>query len=155
MIYPRPRRATLDDLDVLVHHRVAMYTEIGKPRDASFDAMARNTRDWIGSRLAAGTFHAYVVAAPDSGEIVAGSGLYLADWPPTHRDPGTVRGIIFNVYVEPEHRRRGLGRAVTEACIAAARARGIRVITLNASDAGRPMYERLGFTGTSEMRLQF
>jgi hypothetical protein len=31
---------------------------------------------------------------------------------------------------------------------------GLAVITLHASDAGRPLYERLGFAPTNELRLR-
>jgi len=32
---------------------------------------------------------------------------------------------------------------------------GLRSVNLHASDEGRPLYERLGFESTNEMRLKF
>jgi predicted N-acetyltransferase YhbS len=54
-------------------------------------------------------------------------------------------GWIGALGVAPEARRRGLGRALTEAAVARLRARGATTILLFATDMGRPLYERLGF----------
>jgi predicted GNAT family acetyltransferase len=75
------------------------------------------------------------------------------EWPPhlAHLEP--VRGNIVNVYVEPAYRRRGLARALTEACLDWCRQHTIHMVILHASDAGRPVYAALGFEPTNEMRL--
>src|SRR5919201_3276270 len=54
-------------------------------------------------------------------------------------------GWIGALAVAPEARRRGLGRALTEAAIARLRERGAETVLLFATDMGRPLYERLGF----------
>ena len=54
-------------------------------------------------------------------------------------------GWIGALGVAPEARRRGLGRALTEAAIARLRERGAETVLLFATDMGRPLYERLGF----------
>jgi predicted N-acetyltransferase YhbS len=54
-------------------------------------------------------------------------------------------GVIGNVIVQASHRARGLGRAVMEAELAWLRARGVRFVELDATDHGRPLYEKLGF----------
>jgi GNAT superfamily N-acetyltransferase len=54
-------------------------------------------------------------------------------------------GWIGALGVEPSARRRGVGAALTEACIAWLRERGAVSILLYATDQGRPVYERLGF----------
>jgi ribosomal protein S18 acetylase RimI-like enzyme len=54
-------------------------------------------------------------------------------------------GWIGALGVAPEARRRGLGAALTEACVARLRARDARTVLLYATEAGRPVYERLGF----------
>jgi ribosomal protein S18 acetylase RimI-like enzyme len=62
-------------------------------------------------------------------------------------------GYIWGVYVAPEQRRQGLGRALTESCVQALRAQGCTHALLHAAPPGRAIYERLGFQGTNEMRL--
>jgi GNAT superfamily N-acetyltransferase len=83
---------------------------------------------------------------------VASAGLLILDWPPHPFDPeGELRGYLLNVYVEPEYRKRGLAHQLVERCMAEARRRGIRVVALHSSQAGRPIYERFGFHATNEM----
>lgn len=54
-------------------------------------------------------------------------------------------GWIGALGVAPEARRRGLGRALTEAAIARLRDRGTGTVLLFATDMGRPLYDQLGF----------
>jgi GNAT superfamily N-acetyltransferase len=54
-------------------------------------------------------------------------------------------GWIGALGVAPEARRRGLGAALTEAGVRWLRGRGSRTVLLYATEAGRPVYERLGF----------
>ncbi|MCZ4492146.1 MAG: family N-acetyltransferase [Conexibacter sp.] len=54
-------------------------------------------------------------------------------------------GWIGALGVAPEARRRGLGAALTEAAVRWLRARGSQTVLLYATEAGRPVYERLGF----------
>ena len=52
---------------------------------------------------------------------------------------------IGTIWVEPAWRRRGLGMALTQTTIDAAESAGCRTMLLVATDAGRPIYEKLGF----------
>jgi ribosomal protein S18 acetylase RimI-like enzyme len=54
-------------------------------------------------------------------------------------------GWLGAIVVAAEFRRRGFGRAVTEELIRRLRMAGCETISLEATDAGRPMYERMGF----------
>lgn len=49
------------------------------------------------------------------------------------------------VLTDPAYRGRGLARRLMEHAIECLRARGVRWIKLDATDMGRPLYERLGF----------
>lgn len=52
---------------------------------------------------------------------------------------------VFNVAVPPQHRRRGYGKAATEAVLRDAREQGARAAFLHASPLGFPLYETMGF----------
>jgi predicted N-acetyltransferase YhbS len=52
---------------------------------------------------------------------------------------------IGTIWVDPAWRGRGLGKALTLTTIEAAEAAGCQTLVLVATDAGRPLYERLGF----------
>ncbi|GAB3934211.1 hypothetical protein GCM10027614_06820 [Micromonospora vulcania] len=60
---------------------------------------------------------------------------------------------VFCVATDSGHRRRGIGTALTVAALRLARMAGHRVATLQASGAGRPVYERIGFETVSHYRL--
>jgi hypothetical protein len=49
------------------------------------------------------------------------------------------------VLVHPDFRRRGIGRALLERCVEHLRERRVRCIKLDATPAGRPVYDGLGF----------
>ena len=76
------------------------------------------------------------VAEDDDGAIL-GTGIVTINGPVAW---------IGTIWVAPSARGRGLGRALTEAPIEAAEAAGCRTLVLVATDAGQPLYERLGFT---------
>lgn len=144
------RRATTGDAALITAHRRAMFAEMGTSEDTALDAMSLHFGPWVERGLGAGKYLGWV--AEDGGQTAGSAGLLLLDWPPHPLDPaGELRGYMLNVYVEPEYRRRGLARALATRCVEEARRMGIRVVTLHASEAGRPVYEGLGFAATNEM----
>lgn len=54
-------------------------------------------------------------------------------------------GWVGMILVDEEHRRRGFGGAMVDAIIARAEEVGVRVIGLDATDMGEPVYARRGF----------
>jgi len=61
-------------------------------------------------------------------------------------------GWIGALGVVPRSRGRGIGAALTEACVEWLRERGAKTVLLHATDAGRPVYERLGFEAEGRSR---
>jgi GNAT superfamily N-acetyltransferase len=59
---------------------------------------------------------------------------------------------IYNVATPEAHRRRGLGEATTRAAVDAGRGRGCTLATLQASEMGYPVYERMGFRTVARWR---
>ena len=83
---------------------------------------------------------------------MAGIGLMLIDWPPHPLHPEqSQRGYILNLFVEPEHRRRGLAVRLMRLAEAEFVRRGVRYEVLHATDKGRPLYRKLGWDSTAEM----
>ena len=76
----------------------------------------------------------------------------LIAWPPHPMHPETgLRGYVLNVYVEPRARRRGLARLLMQLADDEFARRGVTYAILHATEQGRPLYERLGWAGTTEM----
>ena len=60
--------------------------------------------------------------------------------------PGSpATGWVHGIVVHPEHRRTGLGQRLTETAIEWLRGRAVATVLLLATEAGRPIYRRLGF----------
>lgn len=61
-------------------------------------------------------------------------------------DPMTDRARIRAMYTHPDHARRGIGRLILDTSEAAANARGFSDLEMAATEAGRPFYERCGYS---------
>lgn len=145
------RSATVRDSALITSHREAMFREMGRCKDASLSTMSRNFAPWVEQRLASGIYLGWI--AEVEGRPVASAGLFLMDWPPHYLDGGATRGYLLNVYVEPPYRGRGMAKALARIAMGECRQRNIQMLTLHASDAGRPVYESLGFIAGNEMQL--
>jgi GNAT superfamily N-acetyltransferase len=145
------REARSSDLPMILHHRRQMFRDMGYTNPAALDAMQKTTEPLLARGLAEGFYRGWLVE--DEGCVVAGGGVFIADWPSHPRGVQTKRVEIVNVYTEPEHRRRGLARLMMEAILTWCRAKGFGTVVLHASDHGRALYESLGFNPTNEMRL--
>jgi predicted N-acetyltransferase YhbS len=77
----------------------------------------------------------HLFVAEDAGRIV-GTGIATANGPV---------GWVGTIFVAQDRRREGLGDALTRTVIDDLESRGCRTLVLTATDAGRPLYERLGF----------
>jgi GNAT superfamily N-acetyltransferase len=86
-------------------------------------------------------------ARDDSALFVADAGGEIAGTAGATIFPGSPpTGWVHGIIVRPEHQRAGLGARLTEASVGWLRARSAGAVMLLATDAGRPVYERLGFT---------
>jgi GNAT superfamily N-acetyltransferase len=145
------RPATVADIPHIVHHREAMFREMGIP--AVFDEMAPAMEAWLGHAIPSKTYQGWVAVA-DGGEVGAGGGLIVIPWPPGPISLDARCGFIFNVYTEPAHRKRGLARRVMEAIHEYCRAEGVERVVLNASAFGKPLYDAIGYVVTNEPMMR-
>jgi ribosomal protein S18 acetylase RimI-like enzyme len=147
MTHVRPIRPA--DLDLICRHREEMFREAGR-EPAAIAAMAGPFRRWLAPRLEDGRYFGFVAEA--DGAPIGGVGLMEIDWPPHPLHPlEDRRGYVLNVYVETAHRGRGVARALMAAADAEFARRGIGYLVLHATAAGRALYERIGWSSTSEM----
>ena len=59
-----------------------------------------------------------------------------------------------NMYTHPEYRRRGIATKMLDILVKEICERGITAISLEATDMGRPLYEKYGFINMeNEMEL--
>lgn len=145
------RQATADDAALITALRRAMFAEMGYAAYIEASDMDAAYTRWASERLGDQKMVSWLVQT-DAGAIVGSAGVEISEGAPHPVDLSTRRGLIVNVYIAPEHRRQGLARRLLHTALDWCAAQHIRVITLHASDQGRPLYESLGFELTNEMR---
>ena len=148
------REATEDESAIILHHRRSMFRDMNEGTVEELDRMVEVARPWLSRALADGSYRHWL-AVGVSGQVAAGGGVFYTPWPANPYDPCTERAVILNVYTEPEFRHRGIARQIMLVILDAIKARGLRGVNLHASAEGRPLYEKLGFEETNEMRLKF
>lgn len=146
------RLATAADTEVLVHHRVAMFLDMGLSA-ASMELTRVAARAYFSSAVADGSYQGWLAEA--DGKVIGGAGVVISAWPGVPGSEMAKRAMILNMFVEREYRRRGIARLLLERTIAWCKAEGFTFVGLHASDEGRPLYEAMGFVQTNEMRLKF
>ena len=62
-------------------------------------------------------------------------------------------GYIWGVYVQPSYRRKGIAKQLTKATIQHLKSINCTRAILNASPAGKPVYENLNFVPSNSMQL--
>jgi predicted N-acetyltransferase YhbS len=109
------------------------------PGDIEAGAALARAEGWQDRRR----FYEFVLRVPTSQPLVAvADGRVVATGMATVNGPaGWLGGLI----VDAGSRGRGIGRSMTEELIRRLRAAGCETLSLEATDAGRPIYERMGF----------
>lgn len=89
------------------------------------------------------------------GAIVGSAGcqLFAGLYPLILADHERKYGYIWGVYVEPAYRGQGIANQLTQAAIAHLKTLHCTRAILHASPSGKPIYTRLGFCESNEMRL--
>lgn len=146
------RIATLADLPVLIRHRRMMWWDMGRHDEAALELMQQAANEYFTAAVVDRTYRGFL-AVNAFGKVIGGGGIVISAWPGLLNQRRPQRAMILNMYVEPEYRRRGIARKLMETMIAWCRENGFANVALHASDAGRPLYEQLGFKATTEMRL--
>ncbi|MFR1872214.1 MAG: GNAT family N-acetyltransferase, partial [Coprococcus sp.] len=73
---------------------------------------------------------------------------------PTYHNVSGNKAYIMNMYTNPNYRRKGIAYKTLKLLVDDARKKGITHISLEATDMGRPLYEKFGFVKMNdEMEL--
>ena len=140
------RIATNDDIELLMSSRLEMLKVVNNlPADYEYtEEIVRESRDYFlnGDHI--------TVLAVDDGEVIGCASMSFMWIMPTFSHPTGKRAHLMNVYTRSEYRRQGIARKMVNMLIDETWKRGATEISLDATTMGRPLYESLGFTNSTE-----
>lgn len=147
-------RVTLNDLDLLVEWRLEVMEEVFSDRPHPVGPeLYDNTRAYYERHLSDDT-NISCFAVREKGEIVGSGTICILEELPSPDNPTGLVGYLMNIFVFPPARGEGAGKKIVEWLIREAEKRGITRLMLETTDAGRGVYESLGFVDTVDYMIR-
>ncbi|MDE5780567.1 MAG: GNAT family N-acetyltransferase [Lachnospiraceae bacterium] len=138
------KRATENDIEELVNTRIIVLRAANKlSDDIDMSKVKEESYKYYKESLAAGEHIAYLVY--DDNIFIGAGGVSFYKVMPTYHNSTGRKAYIMNMYTEPEYRRKGIAFKTLDLLVNEVRKRGILQISLEATAAGRPLYEKYGF----------
>jgi len=145
------RRAEQADIPTLLDMRERMLIELGSDDPVRLADLRQFSTEWMLPAMAEG--RAFGWLAEREGSVVGGVSVTLLSTQPQYRSPRGRIASIYGLYVLPEARGEGTATRLVREAVAAMKSEGIDLVTLHAAEKARPIYERIGFATSPEMRL--
>ena len=148
------KKATIADIDELVRTRIIVLRTANKlSNDVDMSLVEKESYEYYKSALEIGEHIAYLVY--DNETFIGAGGVSFYKVMPTYHNPTGKKAYIMNMYTNPAYRRKGIAYHTLEILVADAKNKGIDAISLEATEMGRPLYEKFGFVGMKdEMELK-
>ncbi|MGN0153248.1 MAG: GNAT family N-acetyltransferase [Lachnospiraceae bacterium] len=138
------RKATIEDIDELVRTRIIVLRAANKlSNDVDMSVVEQASDTYYRRALESGEHIAYLVH--DNGTFIGAGGVSFYQVMPTYHNPSGKKAYIMNMYTVPEYRRQGIAFYTLDLLIKDARKQGVSQIALEATNMGRPLYEKYGF----------
>lgn len=147
------KRATAEDLDVLTETRILVLRAANKlSDDVDMSEVRQQSYEYYKHAMKSEEHIAYLVY--DKDKFVGAGGVSFFQVMPTFHNPSGRKAYIMNMYTKPEYRRQGIAYKTLDLLVAEAKNKGVSAISLEATDMGRPLYEKYGFVKMNdEMEL--
>lgn len=147
------KRATIADITELVRTRIVVLRAANKlSADVPMAEVEQESYAYYEKALVSGVHIAYLVY--DKDRFIGAGGVSFYQVMPTYHNPSGRKAYIMNMYTDPEYRRQGIAYRTLDLLVKEARTQGISQIALEATDMGRPLYEKYGFVSMKdEMEL--
>ncbi len=147
------KKATIADIELLTKTRIEVLRAANKLEEiVDMSIVKQQSYEYYKSALNDGSHIAYLIF--DKEKFVGAGGISFFRVMPTYHNPTGNKAYVMNMYTAPEYRRMGVAYKTLDLLVTASKEKGISHITLEATDMGRPLYEKYGFTNMSdEMEL--
>lgn len=144
------REATPKDIDVLVAQRHAMYDDFDKYSNAEHRIGDTAYRKWALDLMKKKLFVGFIAFHGE--QAVGGGCIWLRENQPRPGFPARRLPYLLSMYTKPEYRGLGIASRVVKRAVRWSNEQGFALMSLHASKMGRPVYRRLGWERTWEMR---
>lgn len=148
------KKATIEDINILTKSRIEVLKAANKLADnVDMAEVEAQSYDYYKKALSDGIHTAYLVF--DGDRFIGAGGISYFRVMPTYHNSSGNKAYIMNMYTNPDYRRLGIAYKTLELLVADAKERGVKAISLEATDMGRPLYEKFGFVKMEdEMELR-
>lgn len=138
------KRATLADIKILTETRIEVLRAANHlTDDTDMSEVERESYNYYQKALHEGSHIAYLVF--DENRFVGAGGVSFFQVMPTYHNPSGKKAYIMNMYTDSAYRRKGIATKTLDLLVRDIKNRGITAISLEATDMGRPLYEKYGF----------
>ena len=138
------KKATMDDIDILIKSRIEVLRAANRlAEDVDMSEVETQSYDYYKKALLDGTHTAYLVF--DDDRFIGAGGISYFRVMPTYHNPSGNKAYIMNMYTNSDYRRLGIATKTLQLLVADAKEKGVQAISLEATDMGRPLYEKFGF----------
>ena len=121
--------------------------------DVDMSLVEKESYEYYKSALETGEHIAYLVY--DNETFIGAGGVSFYKVMPTYHNPTGKKAYIMNMYTASEYRRQGIAFHTLDLLVKDAKEQDMLQIALEATDMGRPLYERYGFVKMEdEMELK-
>lgn len=147
------KRASLEDIQILTKTRIRVLRAANElSDDVDLSLVEQQSREYYVKSLPKGMHTAYLVY--DREKFIGAGGASIFQVMPTYHNPTGMKAYIMNMYTDPDYRRQGIALHVLDLLVKEMKEKGITHISLEATAAGRPLYEKYGFVSMNdEMEL--
>ena len=148
------RRATIDDIDLLLKLRIDYLLAENKVQELEdIEAIMDKLREYFEKWIPLKGFDAYI--AEDNGSTCSTAFLSIVERPPRTAHSSYSVGTVYNVFTYPQYRRKGIAAQVMWTLLADAESLGVATVDLMATEAGKSLYKKMGFTIPSYTPMRF
>lgn len=136
-------KATIEDIGVLTDLRIAYLNEdLGVISNENLELMQASLPSYYEKHLNKDLM-AYV--ARDEMDIVSCAFLLIVEKPMSPSFITGKTGTVLNVYTKPDYRKKGYAKKLITTMLEDAKAEGLSIIELKATDDGYSLYKSVGF----------
>lgn len=149
------RKATIDDIDMLIKLRIDyLLADRGSLSAAEENVIRLQLITYFTKHI---NCDFIAIVAEKNNHVLSTAFLAVMEKPANPTFITGKTGTLLNVLTYPEYRRMGIASKVISKIIDEAKQLGVSSIDLSATQDGKPLYEKLGFTQSSKytaMKLQ-